>query len=107
MELKPRVLEQHIAVFGESGSGKTVLVSCFYGAMLQPEFTKQSLFNVTADNVGQGNRLYKNYLGMRDSARHPNEAVFIHPLRIFSEVEEQGGGGEESQAVRSRASRLA
>ena len=40
MELKPRVLEQHIAVFGESGSGKTVLVSCFYGAMLQHEFTK-------------------------------------------------------------------
>jgi ABC-type glutathione transport system ATPase component len=25
-----RVLEQHIAVFGESGSGKTVMLSSFY-----------------------------------------------------------------------------
>ena len=32
------VLEQHIAVFGESGSGKTVLVSSFYGATQEPEF---------------------------------------------------------------------
>ena len=27
----PRVREQNIAVFGEAGSGKTVLVSSFYG----------------------------------------------------------------------------
>ncbi len=27
----PRVRQQSIAVFGESGSGKTVLVSSFYG----------------------------------------------------------------------------
>jgi ABC-type lipoprotein export system ATPase subunit len=31
MQLK-RALEQHIAVFGESGSGKTVMLSSFYGA---------------------------------------------------------------------------
>ncbi len=32
MQEKKSALEQHIAVFGESGSGKTVLVSSFYGA---------------------------------------------------------------------------
>ena len=67
MQLKPRVLEQHIAVFGESGSGKTVLVSSFYGATQEPEFLKSSLFDVTADDTGQGHRLHANYLGMKDS----------------------------------------
>ena len=33
-------LEQHIAVFGESGSGKTVLLSSFYGATQEPQFLK-------------------------------------------------------------------
>jgi predicted ATPase len=52
MQLKPSELEQHIAVFGESGSGKTVLVSSFYGAMQEPHFLKSSLFDVTADDTG-------------------------------------------------------
>ncbi len=97
MELKPRVLEQHIAVFGESGSGKTVLVSCFYGAMLQPEFTKHSLFNVTADNVGQGSHLYKNYLGMRDSARPPVPTRFSSTPYAFSvKLKNKGGGAKKN-----------
>src|SRR4051794_15221202 len=66
-----RALEQHIAVFGESGSGKTVLLSSFYGATQEPQYLKNSRFYVVADNVGQGNRLHKNYLGMRDSAQVP------------------------------------
>lgn len=65
------VLEQHIAVFGESRSGKTVLVSSFYGATQEPQFLKSSLFDVTADDTGLGHRLHRNYLGMKDSARHP------------------------------------
>jgi hypothetical protein len=96
MELKPRVLEQHIAVFGESGSGKTVLVSCFYGAMLQPEFTKPSLFNVTADDVGKGSQLYKNYLGMRDSARRPEGTRFSSTPYAFSVKLKNKGGGAKS-----------
>ncbi|MGP5287339.1 ATP/GTP-binding protein, partial [Glutamicibacter arilaitensis] len=55
--------EQHIAVFGESGSGKTVMLSSFYGAAQEPKFTKDSLFHVVADEFGQGARLHKNYLG--------------------------------------------
>ena len=103
-----RVLEQHIAVFGESGSGKTVLVSSFYGATQEPQFLKSSLFDVTADDTGQGHQLHGNYLGMKDSARPPEtDPVLVHPLRILSEAEGQERQGEQAQAVRRPAPRLA
>jgi hypothetical protein len=66
-----RALEQSVAVFGESGSGKTVMLSSFYGGTQESQFLKKSLFHVVADDFGQGNRLHRNYLGMRDSARLP------------------------------------
>ena len=107
MRLK-RVLEQHIAVFGESGSGKTVLVSSFYGAMQEPQFLKSSLFDVTADDTGQGHRLHANYLGMRDSARPPGyDPLLVHPLRVLGEAEGQERQGEPVQAVRRHAPCLA
>lgn len=58
MQLK-RALEQHIAVFGESGSGKTVMISSFYGAKQESQFLKDSLYRVVADETGQGNRLHR------------------------------------------------
>ncbi len=78
-----RVLEQHIAVFGESGSGKTVLVSSFYGATQEPQFLKSSLFDVTADDTGQGHQLHANYLGMKDS-RRPETTRFSSTPYAFS-----------------------
>ena len=69
MQVKRGTLEQHIAVFGESGSGKTVMVSCFYGATQEAQFLNSSLFNVTADDVGKGQQLQGLYLGMKDSRR--------------------------------------
>lgn len=66
-----RKLEQHIAVFGESGSGKTVLLSSFFGAAQEASFIKNSLFHVLADDAGQGSRLQRDYLGMRNSATLP------------------------------------
>ncbi len=69
MQLKAETLEQHIAVFGESGSGKTVLVSSFYGATQEPDFWSSSLFTVTADDTGLGHQLHANYLGMKDAHR--------------------------------------
>jgi hypothetical protein len=72
-----RVLQQDIAVFGESGSGKTVLVSCFYGSTQEPEFlNKENLFHITADDTGQGHWLLKNFLGMREEARAPEHTQF-------------------------------
>lgn len=77
-------LEQHIAVFGESGSGKTVLVSSFYGAAQEASFLKQSLYRVVADDIGQGSRLNRNYLGMRDEGLAPDLTRFAANSYAFS-----------------------
>jgi hypothetical protein len=76
MATKARVREQHLAVFGASGSGKTVLISSFYGAAQEQSFVKDSLFNVIAEDTGQGNRLRQNYLGMKNSATLPSLTRF-------------------------------
>ncbi len=83
MELS-RTLEQQIAVFGESGSGKTVLISAFYGATQEPHFLKASQFDVTADNTGQGHQLHRNYLGMRDSGLRPGPTKFAATSYAFT-----------------------
>ncbi|WP_156759164.1 ATP/GTP-binding protein [Microbacterium karelineae] len=79
-----RAVEQHIAVFGESGSGKTVLASSFFGATQEPEFLRASLFDVIADDTGQGSRLHRNYLGMKDSARLPDATRFDSTSYAFT-----------------------
>src|SRR6476620_1456846 len=66
-----KVLEQHIAVFGESGSGKTVMLSSFYGSEQEPLNIKKGAFNVVAENASQGTHLHQNYLGMKNSATVP------------------------------------
>lgn len=68
---KRNVLEQHIAVFGESGSGKTVMVSSFYGAAQEPQNIKTSGFNVVAENPTHNSQLLQNYLGMKNSSKLP------------------------------------
>lgn len=73
---KSRKLEQHIAMFGESGSGKTVLLSSFYGAAQERENIKKSGFNVLAENPSQGTHLSQNYLGMKKSATVPQPNRF-------------------------------
>lgn len=90
------MLEQHIAVFGESGSGKTVLVSSFYGATQEPAFLQSSLFDVTADDTGQGHRLHANYLGMKDSARPPMTTKFAVTSYAFSVKVRNDGGNVKS-----------
>lgn len=71
-----KVLEQHIAVFGQSGSGKTVLLSSFYGSEQEPENVKAGTFNVVAEDAGQGTLLHQNYLGMKNSATVPDATKF-------------------------------
>lgn len=79
----PRVRDQHIAVFGESGSGKTVLVSSFFGPTQEGSY-KNDLWDLVADNTGQGVRLYQNYLGMRDNATPPMASRFVTTSYQFS-----------------------
>jgi hypothetical protein len=75
---KTKYRDQRIAVFGESGSGKTVLLSSFYGSAQEPEFLHSSQFKIGADNPGQGTRLYQMYLEMRDKALAP-EVTRVFP----------------------------
>src|SRR3954453_9058813 len=80
----PRIRDQHIAVFGESGSGKTVLVSSFFGPTQEGSYSNE-LWDLVADDTGQGNRLYLNYLGMRDDATAPSPNWFGATTYSFSE----------------------
>lgn len=82
--------EQHIAVFGESGSGKTVLLSSFYGAAQEPGFTDNHLYRIICDSFKQGTKLHKNYLGMREKARPPmgnrfNAETYSFTLKLKEE----------------------
>jgi hypothetical protein len=86
----PRIREQHIAVFGESGSGKTVLASSFYGPT-QEKPSASDLWDLVADDIGLGNRLYKNYVGMRDHATAPMTTRFAATTYYFS-VKLKGAG---------------
>lgn len=94
-----RQLEQEIALFGESGSGKTVLLSSFYGAAQEPAYLQKNVFHVIADSIGQGNRLHKNYLGMRDSALTPAPNRFEAKRYSFSIKFKKGNAkAKKSQA---------
>lgn len=101
-----RALEQHIAVFGESGSGKTVMISSFYGAAQEPQYLRKSLFNVVANETGQGNRLHQNYLGMRDSARLPAPTRFSATSYSFSVKPKDGANAKAMKARPFDALRL-
>jgi hypothetical protein len=89
----PRIREQHIALFGESGSGKTVLASSFYGATQDKSFSNE-LWNLVADDTGLGNRLYKNYVGMRDHATAPTPTHFAGTIYYFSVKIKSGGNAK-------------
>ncbi|GAA1715176.1 TRAFAC clade GTPase domain-containing protein [Dietzia cercidiphylli] len=71
----PKVQEQNIAVFGEAGSGKTVLVSSFYGPTQESAY-QNDLWDLVALQPGQGNRLLQSYLEMRDTATMPIQNRF-------------------------------
>ncbi|MEX5297525.1 ATP/GTP-binding protein [Kocuria sp. CPCC 205292] len=104
MQSKER--EQHIAVFGESGSGKTVMVSSFYGAMQEPQYLQKSLFHLVADDIGQGARLHRNYLGMRNSAQLPGPTRFSATSYSFSVKLKDGADAKGVKAKPFDALRL-
>lgn len=71
-----RVRDQHIAVFGGSGSGKTVLVSSFYGAAQERTFETTSSYRVVTELADQGRLLRQNYLGMKTDGKAPEPTRF-------------------------------
>lgn len=101
-----KVREQHIAVFGASGSGKTVLVSSFYGAAQEAAFVKESLFYVLADDTGRGNRLLQNYLGMKNRAAVPEANRFSATAHSFTIKIKESGDARTAKAKPFDALRL-
>ena len=76
MEQNKVAREQQIAVFGESGSGKTVLLSSFYGLAVEQLLSGTKQFDVLAGDNAQGRRLHQNCLGMKNSALLPTTNRF-------------------------------
>ncbi|SDE25388.1 TRAFAC clade GTPase domain-containing protein [Rhodococcus tukisamuensis] len=96
MAKHPRIRQQNIAVFGEAGSGKTVLVSSFYGPTQEGSF-KNDLWDLVANKLGQGVRLYQDYLEMRDNARAPIQTRFANTTYDFSVKLKAGESDEEEK----------
>src|SRR4051794_23735491 len=90
-----RIREQHIALFGESGAGKTVLASSFFGPS-QEKSSSNDLWDLVADDVGVGTRLYRNYVGMRDHATVPPLTKFASVTYYFS-VKLKGRGAAKAK----------
>lgn len=84
MEQNKVAREQQIAVFGESGSGKTVLLSSFYGLAVEQLLAGTEQFDVLAADNAQGRRLHQNYLGMKNSAVLPMTNRFSATSYAFS-----------------------
>lgn len=101
-----KVKEQNIAVFGESGSGKTVLLSSFYGATQEPSYQAESLYKVLADNTGQGHLLLQNYLRMRKKAQVPETNRFTATPYSFTLKMNSTGDGKANKANPFDALRL-
>lgn len=101
-----KVKEQSIAVFGESGSGKTVLLSSFYGATQEASFVSESLYRVVADDTGQGTRLRQNYLRMRNQAQVPEANRFAATPYAFTVKPRNGHDAKSAKAKPFNALRL-
>jgi hypothetical protein len=90
MVLKRR--RQHIAVFGESGSGKTVLLSSFYGATQEPSFLEESLYRVRADDQSDARFLRQNYLGLKKAKVPETTRLAARQFSFTITLREQGPG---------------
>lgn len=100
-----KALTQSIAVFGESGSGKTVLLSSFYGASQEPGVVQAHPFRLVAGNVGQGNALQQNYLKMKNSAQLPqtnrfSSTTYSFSIKLKSAAKPQSSKGKSFDALR-------
>lgn len=70
-------LHQHIAVFGQAGSGKTVLLSSLFGRLNEPAAIKKNGYRFLAKDTARGNDLWQKYLGMKKQAQAPMQDKFV------------------------------
>ncbi|WP_167143978.1 hypothetical protein [Canibacter zhoujuaniae] len=65
------IAEQHIAVFGTARSGKTTLLSAFYGITQEAGYLRDKPYTVVPSNHGEAAELKRNYTKVRDSGAFP------------------------------------
>ncbi len=94
-----RAQAREIAVFGESGSGKTVLLSSFYGGAIDPSISSENTYRVLADDTSQGARLKQNYLRMRNEAEAPATTKFKADPYSFTIKPRIDTGAKAAQAA--------
>lgn len=77
--LKPQSATlQQIAVFGTARSGKTTLLSAFYGTTQEPNYVLQKPYAVIAENQGEAAQLYHNYTTLRDTGTYPDVTTHLN-----------------------------
>lgn len=77
-------LHQHIAVFGQAGSGKTVLLSSLFGRLHEPAAIKENGYRFLAKDAARGNKLLQKYLGMKKQDQVPMQDKFVSSPFEFS-----------------------
>lgn len=70
------------------------MLSSFYGAAQEPEYLRENLFHVVAEDFGQGNRLHRNYLGMKNAVQLPEHNRFSATSYSFSVKLDDGASAE-------------
>ena len=70
-------IHQHIAVFGQAGSGKTVLLSSLFGRFHEPSTIHKNGYRFLADDSARGNKLLQKYLGIKEQAQAPMQDKFV------------------------------
>lgn len=70
-----------------------MLASSFYGPTQEKSFSN-GFWDLVADDTGQGNRLYQNYVGMRDHATAPAPTRFAGTIYSFSVKIKSGGNAK-------------
>lgn len=85
-------------MFGEAGSGKTVLLSSFYGAAQEPKFLDTSDYHLIAESGEQGLVLQQIFLGMKNDGVVPQGTKLkAHEYSFKVKLKEKGSEGAQSQ----------
>ncbi|AJE67041.1 ATP-binding protein [Corynebacterium glutamicum] len=83
MRCMNKTVDQQIALFGQSGSGKTALLCSFYGTARESSQDDVKLFEISADD-DRHTELMKLYLGMKDDSLFPPTNRFKSKNTVFS-----------------------
>lgn len=104
-------LHRRVAVFGESGSGKTMLLTSFYGHQQAAKFRKANGYSLLAANAHQGTALLNAYFLLENDLLAPGNRFdysvydfyfkiegFKHPVGLVTWYDYPGGWWTESHS---------